>query len=400
MKTWETLTMSRKEVPRAGLLKAALAGRISNAQGALALHLSLRQFQRVKVRFATEGARGRPQRLRGRPSPRRLAPELRAQAIALLQSPYGGLNDCHATEKLLEVEGLLLSRSSVRRLRRALGVPAKRRRRPPRGRMRRTPEAQMGALVQLDASPFAWLEDRGPALTLHGAIDDATGTGLALVFRPTEDLHGYATLLQQLCTTYGRPLALYGDRFGVFVRNDAHWTLEEQLRGTQDPTHFGRILQELGIGFIAAHSPQAKGRIERFWQTLQDRLGSELPPPGLHTKGGANSRPPPRVPGVPGRPPPRLHRRPVPCHPARSRRRLRAPPPPRAQLGSPPAPTRLSEPRCRGGPLPPPPPKAPPFIAPPGASGRTQAESRTPLAPLHPLLHPAPGDDIFTEQLG
>src|SRR3990170_2665314 len=221
MKTWETLTMSRKEVPRAGLLKAALAGRISNAQGAL-------------------------------------APHLRAQAIALLQSPYGGLNDCHATEKLLEVEGLLLSRSSVRRLRRALGVPAKRRRRPPRGRMRRTPEAQMGALVQLDASPFAWLEDRGPALTLHGAIDDATGTGVALCFRPTEDLHGYATLLQQLCTTYGRPPAPYRDRFGVFVRNDAPWTLDEQLRGTQDPTHFGRILQERGIGFIAAHSPQAK----------------------------------------------------------------------------------------------------------------------------------------------
>src|SRR3970040_1553054 len=174
MKTWETLTMSRKEVPRAGLLKAALAGRISNAQGALALHLSLRQFQRVKVRFPTEGAGGLLHRLRGRPSPRRLAPELRAQAIALLQSPYGGLNDCHATEKLLEVEGLLLSRSSVRR------------RRPPRGRMRRTPEAQMGPLVQLDASPFAWLEDRGPALTLHGAIDDATGTGVALCFRPTE----------------------------------------------------------------------------------------------------------------------------------------------------------------------------------------------------------------------
>src|SRR3990172_188477 len=289
MTTWETLTMSRKEVPRAGLLKAALAGTITNAQGALALHLSMRQVQRVKGRFATEGARGLLHRLRGRPSPRRLAPELRTRALALLQSPYGGLNDCHATEKLLEVEGLLLSRSSVRRLRRALGLPAKRRRRPPRGRMRRTPEAQMGALVQLDASPFAWLEDRGPALTLHGAIDDATGTGLALVFRPTEDLHGYATLLQQLCTTYGRPLALYGDRFGVFVRNDAHWTLEEQLRGTQDPTHFGRILQELGIGFIAAHSPQAKGRIERFWQTLQDRLVSELRLRGISTMEAANA---------------------------------------------------------------------------------------------------------------
>jgi transposase len=289
MTTWETLTMSRKEVPRAGLLKAALAGKISNAQGALALHLSVRQFQRVKRRYAADGAPGLLHRLRGRPSPRRLAPALRARAAALLQHPYEGLNDCHATEKLRELEGLSLSRSSVRRLRRALGQPAKRQRRARRARMRRIPEAQMGALVQLDASPFAWLEARGPALTLHGAIDDATSTGLALVFRPTEDLHGYSTLLQQLCTTYGRPLALYGDRFGVFVRNDAHWTLEEEVRGTQDPTHFGRILQALGIGFIAAHSPQAKGRIERFWQTLQDRLVSELRLRGISTMDAANA---------------------------------------------------------------------------------------------------------------
>jgi hypothetical protein len=147
----------------------------------------------------------------------------------------------------------------------------------------------MGALVQLDASPFAWLEDRGPALALHGAIDDATGTGLALYFRPAEDLHGYATLLHMICSTYGLPLALYGDRFGVFVRNDPHWTLEEELRGTQDPTHFGRILQELGIGYIAAHSPQAKGRIERFWQTLQDRLVSELRLRGISTAEAANA---------------------------------------------------------------------------------------------------------------
>src|SRR6266436_4365638 len=318
METWETLTMSRKEVPRAGLLKAALARKISNAQGALALHLSVRQFQRLKRRYAAEGAPGLRHRLRGRPSPRRLPPELRARAAALLQTPYDGLNDCHATEKLQEVAGLRLSRSSVRRLRRALGQPAKRRRRPRRARMRRLPEAQMGALVQLDASPFAWLEDRGPTLTLHGAIDDATGTGLALVFRPTEDLHGYATLLQHLCTTYGRPLALYGDRFGVFVRNDPHWTLAEQLRGTQDPTHFGRILQELGIGFIAAHSPQAKGRIERFWQTQHDRRGQRLPP-------RVSGRPHPALRARPRRRhcrlaprPPRSHRRPeLSLHPRR-----------------------------------------------------------------------------------
>src|SRR3970282_1051998 len=124
MKTSETLTMSRKEVPRAGLLKAALTGKISNGQGALALHLSVRQFQRVKRHYAADGAPGLLHRLRGRPSPRRLAPPLRARAAALLQHPYDGLNDCHATEKLQELEGLPLSRSSVRRLRRALRPPA------------------------------------------------------------------------------------------------------------------------------------------------------------------------------------------------------------------------------------------------------------------------------------
>jgi transposase len=289
MTTWETFTMRRKEVPRAGLLEAALEGRISNVQGARSMRVSLRQFHRVKARFAAEGVAGLVHRLRGRPSPHRLAAEIHARAVALLQGPYAGLNDCHLTEKLREVEGLPLSRSTVRRLRRGAGVPATRRRRGREGRMRRTPEAQMGALVQLDASLFPWLGDRGPQLTLHGAIDDATGTGLALYFRPHEDLHGYATLLRMLCTTYGLPLALYGDQLGVFVRNDSHWTLEEELRGTQDPTHFGRILQELGIGYIAAHSPQAKGRIERFWQTLQDRLVSELRLRGISTLEAANA---------------------------------------------------------------------------------------------------------------
>ena len=281
--------MSRKEVPRAGLLRAARAGRISNTQGAGALQLSVRQFQRLKVRFVAEGPRGLLHRLRGRPAPRRLPADVRAAVATLLQSTYAGFNDCHATEKLQEVEGLLLSRSSVRRLRRALGLPAKRPRRGRQGRMRRCPAAQMGALVQLDASPFAWLEARGPVLALHGAIDDATGTVLALHFRPTEDLHGYATLLRQLVTTYGVPLALYGDRLNVFVRNDPHWTLEEQLHGAQEPTHFGRMLRELGIGFIPAGSPQAKGRIERLWQTLQDRLVSELRVRGIATLEAANA---------------------------------------------------------------------------------------------------------------
>ena len=281
--------MSRKEVPRAGLIKAALARRITNAQGATALHLSLRQFQRLKRRYQAGGGPALLHRTRGQPSPRRFPTALCQQVATLLTTMYAGFNDCHATEKLQEVEGLALSRSSVRRLRRALGLPAKHRRRPRQYRARRTPEAQMGALVQLDGSPFDWLEGRGPAMTLLGAIDDATSTVLALCFRPTEDLHGYTTLLHQIGAPYGLPLALYGDRLNVFVRNDRHWSVEEELQGAQHPTHFGRMLQDLGIGYIAAGSPQAKGRIERLWRTLQDRLVSELRLRGIATLEAANA---------------------------------------------------------------------------------------------------------------
>lgn len=282
METWETVTMSRKEAPRAGLVKAALAGRITNAQGAQALGVSRRQFRRLKARYREAGVRGLVHRLRGRPAPRAVDVELRARVLELVHTTYRDLNDCHATEKLREVEGLGVSRSTVRRLRRGLGLAPKRRRRPPQHRTRRPRRAARGALVLIDGSAFDWL-GTGTPLLLLGAIDDATGTVLALHFRPAEDLHGYLTLLRLLAERHGLPVSLYGDRLGVFVRNDAHWSLAEELQGAQHPTHFGQVLRELGIGYIAAHSPQAKGRIERLWETLQDRLVAELRLRGIHT---------------------------------------------------------------------------------------------------------------------
>jgi transposase len=283
----ETFTMSRKELPRAGLVKAALAGRITNREGATALHLTVRQFQRLKRRYETGGAPALRHCRRGQPSPWRLPATLCAQIAELLTTTYTGFNDVHLTEKLREVHGLEVCRESVRRIRLGLGRPAKRPRQAPRHRRRREREAASGALIQVDGSPCAWLEARGPYLTLLGAIDDATGAILALRFRPHEDLHGYASLVRELCGTHGLPLALYGDRLNVFVRNDRHWTLDEELRGTQHPTHFGRMLQDLGVAYIGAHSPQAKGRIERLWATLQDRLASELRLRGLATLAAA-----------------------------------------------------------------------------------------------------------------
>jgi transposase len=272
----ETITLSRKELHRPGLLRAVCAGRITNRQVAEALGLSLRQVRRLRRRFEAGGAQALTHRSRGRPSARRLAAAVRDEIIQLMTTVYVGFNDTHLTEKLREVHGLPVGRESVRRLRRRFGQPAKRPRRSPRARRRRVPESARGALVQIDGSPFPWLEQRGPELMLLGAIDDATSEILALHFRPAEDVHGYATLFHAVFTQHGLPLAIYGDRLNLLVRNDRHWSVDEELAGTQAPTHLGRMLQDLGIGYVAARSPQAKGRIERLWGTLQDRLVSEL----------------------------------------------------------------------------------------------------------------------------
>jgi transposase len=285
----ETFTLSRKELQRPGLLKAAVAGQITNRQVAAALGLGVRQVRRLKRRFERGGAAALSHRARARPSPRRLAAPVRQAIIRFMTTTYDGFNDTHLTEKLREEHGVRVSRESVRRVRRTLGRPAQRPRRAPRARRRRIPEAARGALVQIDGSPFAWLGAGSPALMLLGAVDDATTEILALHFRPAEDVHGYATLFQQLFTTHGVPLAIYGDRLNLLVRNDAHWSLEEQLAGTQFPTHLGQMLQDLGIGYIAAHSPQAKGRIERLWGTLQDRLVSELRLRGITTVAAAQA---------------------------------------------------------------------------------------------------------------
>jgi len=281
--------MSSKEARRPGLVQAALAGKVTNAEGAHALGLSVRQFRRLKSAYRRAGVAGLLHGNRGRPSPRRLADEDRERIVAWINGRYAGVNDCQLTEKLREVEELLVSRATVRRLRIAAGIPSAHRRRPPKHRARRLREARRGALVQVDGSPFHWLGADQPMCALLGAIDDASGAILALHFRPHEDLHGYTELLRRLIRAHGLPCNLYGDRLNVFVRNDRHESLEEQLAGERHATQFGQMLAELAIGFITAHCPQGKGRIERAWRTLQDRLVVELRLRGIHTVAAAEA---------------------------------------------------------------------------------------------------------------
>src|SRR5882672_606170 len=225
------ITMSAKEVQRPGLVRAAQSGKITNLEGAAALGISVRQFRRLRRRFEAAGVPALLHQGRGRPSGRRLPETIRARVAKLLVGRYAGFNDCHLAEILREQEGLALSRASVQRIRTELGLEPKRKRRAPRHRRRREREARPGALVLVDASEHRWCEDRCDSFALLGAIDDATGTILGLVARPHEDLHGYASLLRHMIRTHGVPASLYGDRTNIFVRNDTHWTLEEELAG-------------------------------------------------------------------------------------------------------------------------------------------------------------------------
>src|SRR5579863_9657758 len=272
----ETFTLSQKELQRVSVMSACLKGDLACARAAELLCLSVRQIKRLKRRMREDGEAALAHANRGRPSHRRLPDAVRQRILQLARGLYAGFNDHHLHEKLVERQGFSLSRETLRRLLRSNGQGSPRQRRPPAHRQRRLRSARLGELVQLDGSPHDWLEGRGPQLTALGMQDDASGKILAAQFFPSETSLGYFRLLQSLLRRHGVPVAFYGDRSGVFTRNDDHWSLDEQLAGQRQPTQFGRALEQLGVTFLAAQSPQAKGRIERLWGVLQDRLPSEL----------------------------------------------------------------------------------------------------------------------------
>lgn len=277
------MNLNPEEARRLHVLTLLESRRITLGQAAEALGITPRQVRRLRKALRTAGPAALAHQSRGRPAHNRLPEPLCAQIVVLARGRYAGLNDHHLTEKLTTLEGLPVSRASVRRVLRAAGLPSPRRRRPPRHRSRRPRRAQAGLLCQLDGSPFAWFGPTEPGCSLLAAIDDATGAVLAAGFRAQEDAAGYLGLLRTLGRTVGLPAAVYTDGHGIFVRNDPHWTVAEELQGAQDPTQVGRALQTLGIHQIVAESPQAKGRIERLWNTLQDRLVAELRLAGITT---------------------------------------------------------------------------------------------------------------------
>lgn len=274
----ETLTLNSKEQKRVIVISKMDRAEVSVAEAALVLGVSQRQVWRMRAAYRKEGAAGLAHGNRGRRPVNALPREVGERVVALAQGPtYRGCNHQHLSELLAEREGLRVSRPTLRRLLARAGLRSPRRRRPPQHRSRRERMPQEGMLLQADGSPHAWLEDRGPRLTLVGTIDDATSTVPAAHFRRQEDAQGYLLVFRDVLSTKGVPLAVYRDRHSIFERSRREpWTLEEELAGECFPTQVQRALAELGIQSIPAYSPQAKGRIERLGQTFQDRLVIEL----------------------------------------------------------------------------------------------------------------------------
>jgi transposase len=281
------LRMSRPERSWLKYLAAYESGTAGLTQEQIAglMNCTVRTVARRLDRYRSEGDAGLVHRARGRPSRRRLPEAVRQQALALVAEHYADFGPTLAAEKLLERHHLGLSRESLRRLMIGAGLwqPRARQVKHRRWRQRR---ACVGELVQVDTSIHDWFEGRGPQVVLISLIDDATGR----VFRrfyPTDSTVTNMTHLRDYLARYGRPLALYGDGASHFLTTRQP-TVDEQLAAQPPLTQIGRALRELDIAWIPAHSPQAKGRIERSFQTAQDRLVKELRLAGISDLATAN----------------------------------------------------------------------------------------------------------------
>ena len=264
------LTMSGKERERASVVRAISAGRLRQVEGAERLGICVRQMKRLARAWRADGDLGLVSRQRGRVSPLRLDGDVQARIVGLLRDKYHGFGPTLAAEKLGELEGVEVSRETVRRLQIAHKLWRPKRRKEKRVFQLRERRPRFGELIQIDGSPHDWFEGRGPRCTLIVFIDDATGRLTALQFASTETTRSYLCALKSHVLAHGCPLAFYSDRHGIFRVN------AKDAQSGDGKTEFGRVVERLEIELINALTPQAKGRVERANQTLQDRLIKEM----------------------------------------------------------------------------------------------------------------------------
>jgi Winged helix-turn helix len=277
------IQMSDRELTRLRVMIDLADDRLTVDAAATLMGLGRRQIYRLLRVFSADGPAGLASRKRGRPSNRKRGETFRATVLSLVRDHYIDFGPTLAAEKLIARHGLRIGVETLRQWMMAEGLWIDRRHKLPSPHQPRRRRECLGELVQIDGSEHRWFEDRGEMCTLLAFVDDATSRLMRLRFVTSESAFDYFRATKDYLETYGKPLAFYSDKHGIF-RVNAKDTI-----GGDRVTQFGRVLSELNIDIICANSPQAKGRVERAFGTLQDRLVKELRLAGISTIEAANA---------------------------------------------------------------------------------------------------------------
>jgi hypothetical protein len=277
------VSMSKREFNRLEVLLQVQSGRLRITDACELIGLRRRQIFRLLRGLKQDGAASLVSKHRGRPSNNRLPTEVRDLALSLVRERYADFGPTLAAEKLGEIHGCAVSRETLRGWMIAEGLWTDRRHRLPSPHQPRRRRECLGELVQIDGSEHAWFEDRGAMCTLLAFVDDATSQLMQLRFVASESAFDYFRATRVYLETHGKPVAFYSDKHSIFRVNS------KDAVGGEGITQFGRALMELNIDIICANSPQAKGRVERAFGTLQDRLVKELRLAGISTIAAANA---------------------------------------------------------------------------------------------------------------
>jgi hypothetical protein len=278
-----TVSFSMRELDRLKCIQQVIDGDLKPGRAAERLGMTVRQVERLVLRYRAEGPIGLISRHRNRPGNRGLKTALADHVVAILREHYGDFGPTLAAEKLRTRHRVVLAKETVRQLQIAAGLWIPRKLRPPKVHQPRARRACLGELIQIDGCEHAWFEQRGPTCVVLVYVDDATSRLMLVLFTGVESTFAYFEATRQYLALYGKPLAFYSDKASVFRIN------QKSATGGDGHTQFGRALYELNIDGICANTPNAKGRVERAHQTLQDRLVKELRLQGISTIDAANA---------------------------------------------------------------------------------------------------------------
>lgn len=278
------LTMGEKR--KVEVIQMVMDGKMEISGASKVLGRTVRTIYRLLARVRKLGLEGVIHGNRGNDHSKVYADRTREKILDLVRGKYRDINDTHLVELLRKNEKITVSRQWLRLLLRGSGIKPKRKRRRPKYRSRRERKEAFGMMIQIDASDHDWLEGRGSKMVLVGGIDDATGFVWGR-FEESESTWSYLRLMRQISLSHGIPLSLYSDRHMIF-HSPKEPTIIEQIQNIRPLTQFGRAMKELNVELIPAYSAPAKGRIEKLWNTFQDRLIVEMRLKGIKTKDEAN----------------------------------------------------------------------------------------------------------------